>query len=227
MSYWLGFLYADGSLEDASYLRGKYLRASSIDEELIVNLKFFLEAKHPIVVLKPKNEREKPRFFIRIGDKDLYKSLLEKGVYPNKSLVMKFPKVPEFFLFHFVRGYFDGDGCVYLEKAKGKTKKEIIKKLSTIFTSGSKFFLEELKRRLEKSCKINGHIYNNRSAFQLRYNTKESIEIFKNIYKIPNSSFLKRKKEKFREYFKLRSSKIDKQVKKILLYTDFGTVAKQ
>ncbi len=35
MAYVLGFITADGSLEDASYLRGKYLRICSSDKEIL------------------------------------------------------------------------------------------------------------------------------------------------------------------------------------------------
>ena len=39
MAYVLGFIAADGSLEDASYLRGKYLRICSSDIEIIEKIK--------------------------------------------------------------------------------------------------------------------------------------------------------------------------------------------
>ncbi|SDL68990.1 hypothetical protein SAMN05216244_0412 [Sediminibacillus halophilus] len=31
---------------------------------------------------------------------------------PNKSSILEFPTVPEPFMHHFIRGYFDGDGYV-------------------------------------------------------------------------------------------------------------------
>ncbi len=35
------------------------------------------------------------------------------GITPNKSLDVKFPYVPDMYLNHFIRGYFDGDGNIY------------------------------------------------------------------------------------------------------------------
>lgn len=53
MAYVLVFLYADGSLEDSTYIRGKYLRVSSIDKEVIELIKSSLQAQHPITVIPP------------------------------------------------------------------------------------------------------------------------------------------------------------------------------
>lgn len=39
MAYVLGFMFADGSLEDASYLRGKYVRVSSTDKDRVVAMR--------------------------------------------------------------------------------------------------------------------------------------------------------------------------------------------
>ena len=38
--------------------------------------------------------------------KKSYTDLINKGCGINKSLILKFP------VSHFIRGYFDGDGCV-------------------------------------------------------------------------------------------------------------------
>lgn len=50
--------------------------------------------------------------------------LCELGCIPNKSLILKFPDenlVPKNLIKHFIRGYFDGDGCIsysFLNKEK-------------------------------------------------------------------------------------------------------------
>lgn len=44
------------------------------------------------------------------------KTLEEKGCGQNKSLTLEFPTyLSEEMLRHFLRGYFDGDGCIYLK----------------------------------------------------------------------------------------------------------------
>lgn len=47
--------------------------------------------------------------------KKSYTDLINKGCGINKSLILKFPdetQVPQNLISHFIRGYFDGDGCV-------------------------------------------------------------------------------------------------------------------
>lgn len=38
--------------------------------------------------------------------------LISHGCVPNKSLILKPPKIDNELINHFIRGYFDGDGCV-------------------------------------------------------------------------------------------------------------------
>lgn len=222
MAYILGFLFADGSLEDAWYLRGKYLRASNINREVIQYIKDSLESAHPIAQLNPTDPTEskrKIRYLIRIGSHKIYNSLIKLGLYPNKSLTVEFPVVPKKYLSDFIRGYFDGDGCVFLNLAKGIRQKQIIKKLQVIFTSGSNEFLKILSRRISDSCNLDElKISNSHRSFQLRYGTKDSINIFKFLYKNASKSFyFKNKLTVFIKYFKLRPVSVDKEVKKILL----------
>jgi intein-encoded DNA endonuclease-like protein len=144
---------------------------------------------------------------------------LEKlGLCPNKSLTISFPKVPKKYLAHFIRGYFDGDGCVNLWRTKGKDNILIVRKLSVIFTSGSKDFLAGLHTALKSNiCLKLERIYDSRRSFQLRYGTTDSIEIFKYMYKkAVLGCYSERKKDIFKLYFNLRPSKIDHSIKTII-----------
>ena len=228
MAYTLGFLYADGSLEDASYLRGKYVRLTSTDKDIVFKIKKWLDSEHNVVILKDSLPNRKQRYFLRIGSHKLYDRLTELGLYPNKSLTMSFPKISGRYLNDFIRGYFDGDGCVYLELSNGKKQKIIIKKLSTIFTSGSKKFLQTLKFILKKEIEVSqNNIYNSQRAFQLRYCTSDSIKLFKFLYKnTPKDLYFKRKFKVFVKYFKMRSSVIDKEIGNILNSRNKGHVVK-
>lgn len=218
MAYLLGYLFADGSLEDASYLRGKYLRVTSIDKYIISRIKKSLDSKHPILVLDPVWPGGSPRYFLRIGSHKLYDSLFKIGLRPNKSLNMRFPHIPLKYLNNFIRGYFDGDGCIFLQTTKGKKRQTIIKKLSVIFTSGSKVFLHKLSVVLRKNTGLKyNKIYNSHRSYQLRYNTCDSIKLFKFFYRnTPKDFYFKRKFKIFLKYFKARSINIDNDIKKII-----------
>lgn len=227
MAYILGYLYADGSLEDASYLRGKYVRVTSIDKLTIENIRKILQSEHKIVILKPpKNTNGKIRYFLRIGSHALYESLLKLGLYPNKSLTIKFPDIPNIFLADFIRGYFDGDGCVHIEMAEGIKQKKILKRMVITFTSGSLDFLEKMNYIIKKELNLNqGSVYYGHRSFQLKYNTAASIEVFKFLYSsYKKDLFLKRKFNIFRKYFKLRPQRIDYDIACML--RKYGAVAK-
>jgi len=218
MAYILGYFYADGSLEDADYLRGKYIRVTSIDKSTIENIKLTLGSQHTIVK-HVGYENRKPQYLMRIGNRVLYDSLIRLGLYPNKSLTVTIPKIPKKYIKHFVRGYFDGDGCVYFEHGRGKNKKIIIKGLRTIFTSGSKNFLSQLSKLLSenKICSTERKVYSSHRSFQLRYSTKDSLRLFLFLYEGNRDLlFLQRKYNTFCNYLNESPKRIDKSIRSVL-----------
>lgn len=201
MAYVLGFIFADGSLEDSPYIRGKYLRICNTDQDRIEAIKRLLSSSHTIVKTEA-FENRKSRYLLRIGNHALYDSLVDIGVTPRKSFTMQFPSVPPAVLPHFVRGYFDGDGCVHIAKSPTGTAR-----LLTIFTSGSKHFLEELHARLCTAIDMKGSALHKHGstegAFQLRYFARDSIRLFNFMYppSLHADLLLRRKYDIFMRYF--------------------------
>lgn len=236
MAYVLGFLYADGNIVDAVSSRTQYIQFSSVDKEILVKIKKSLGSRHPIHIqlprlIKHKNGDYKSRilFTLRIGSRAMFDDLINLGVIPNKSKTVKFPLIPIRYLGHFTRGYFDGDGCIFFEKAKGKRQKNIIKRLSVIFTSGSKEFLEGLNSSLKKVVSLDREgVYDSHDSYQLRYSTSESIKLFKFLYKnIRQNLYLRRKLKNFINYFELRPLNIDRNIEEILRNLNYGHVAEK
>lgn len=226
MAYVLGFIYADGTIYSSS--RGKYVVVTSTDKDIIFKIKKWLNSQHKISIVKPNQPSHKMRFVLRMGNKDIYESLVGLGLYPNKSLTIGFPEVPSKFLKDFVRGYFDGDGCVYLYRSKGKSRELIVRKLSVVFTSGSKNFLKELLGALRKVIGLKQKkIYLSHRSFQLRFATADSIALFKFLYKNTDRElFFARKFDIFLCYLKLRKERIDNEIGNILQCLDNGHVVK-
>ena len=226
MAYLLGFIYADGSIYPSG--RGSYLSVTSTDRHIIYKIKKWLSSGHTISRTPSIWPNGKLRFGIRIGNKDLYNSLIKLGLYPNKAKTIGMPAIPNKFLKDFVRGYFDGDGCVHLYRSKGIRQKTILRKLSVIFTSGSKKFLENLLRDLRKNMPLKQtKIYRSHRSFQLRLATRDSVEIFKFMYRNRNQDlFFVRKFKVFRRYFELRHQRVDNTVRNILQCSGGGHVAK-
>lgn len=226
MAYVLGYFYADGGLENSPSMRGKYVRFSSTDKELLDHVKKLLGSGHKL------NRRHiagtKPSYLLRIGDQTLYNDLTMLGLYPNKSRTVSFPTFSNKYLQHFVRGYFDGDGCVHLERQRLQNGSLSIKRLHTSFTCGSDLFLTSLASLLQEQVGIVSKLYQNGSAYQLRYSTASSVKLFVFMYKNATPhTILRRKIEVFRTFFTERKSWIDLDIQTILGHRTDGQVAKR
>ena len=123
-AYILGFLYADG----CNYIRHSnyeqyILQFSQIyyDKDIIYKINQALSSTYPVRVI---NRCEHDNYIVSIESKKLSEDLHKLGCIQRKSLVLKFPTfIHKELMPHFIRGYFDGDGCVW----NGKRKKMIVK----------------------------------------------------------------------------------------------------
>ncbi len=182
MAYVLGFWFADGSVEYSPQIRGRYIRAGSTDREVVDYIKEVLQSKHKITVT-PRPGR-KTFYLLKIGSSQMFWDLDQHGVVERKSNIIVFPKVPKEFIYDFIRGYFDGDGCVSIEKSKSGYSKRMI----TVFTSGSKQFLIQLQNILATEAGLSltkiALVRNKKlsTAYQLRYSTRDSLRLFYIMY---------------------------------------------
>lgn len=229
MAYVLGYFCADGSLEYAPSIRGRYVRFTSTDKELVETVRRVMCAEHILNEMQP--AIGKKRYLLRIGDAYIFESLNTiHGLEPRKSLTMRFPDVPEEFLADFVRGYFDGDGCVSIEYQRLKNGTKSIKRLHTSFTSGSETFLEILDCQLQHKLNITSKLYKNGNTKQLRYSTASSVQLFKFMYTNCKAGLaLERKRLKFHEFFQRRGNWIDMEIQTILSRHEerYGRMAKR
>lgn len=117
----------------------------------------------------------------------IYNDIIALGGYENKSRMIEFPNIPKDYLPDFIRGYFDGDGCVM--NLKGN-------RLNSAITSGSKKFLDKLLDILKTEAGIEGGSYDT-SSLSLRFGKRDTIRLGEYMYKNNPKLFLKRKKIKF------------------------------
>ncbi|WP_353620307.1 MULTISPECIES: LAGLIDADG family homing endonuclease [unclassified Geobacillus] len=105
MAYILGFFIADGFVPNDFQTIGfaqkeKYILEQIRDE---------LGSNQPLY-----QNKQTGVYMLYLNSKVMKNDLMEiHGITPNKSLDIKFPYVPEVYLNHFIRGYFDGDGNIY------------------------------------------------------------------------------------------------------------------
>lgn len=130
-AYVLGFFYADGCNSDLSKYGENRQNVISFtqleqDADILNQIKAAMDCNRPYVKIV-QNTNGKIKYSLRIVSRKLSQSLFNLGAILNKSLVLKFPDKSIFksedLIRHFIRGYFDGDGCIW----NGKRKKMIVK----------------------------------------------------------------------------------------------------
>lgn len=203
MAYVLGFIYADGSVEDCrESSRTCYLLLSNNDLDLLNDISTAMSSEKSVQIRKPRLTKIKGKeywcktsYVVRIGNKKIYEDLIHLGLCSRKSLVIQLPEMPERFFSYFLRGYFDGDGCINIEK----TKKN---RMNIIFTSGSKIFIEQLASKIQSICPIlKSSVSNGNGAFQLRYNWKNALMVADFMYQdVVSAPYLKYKYIKYIKY---------------------------
>jgi intein-encoded DNA endonuclease-like protein len=197
MAYVLGFFMADGSMSKNK--RGAYFFSIQIcDNELLYAIRESLESAHKISASLPKG-KEKIKYRLQIGSKQICLSLRALGIEFRKAHTLSMPDVPKGLLGDFVRGYFDGDGNVWV----GLVHKERVHSLPvlfTAFTSCSKGFLESLQKVLIQKGMGKGSLVSLKSGayYRLQYSIKDSLQLACLMYEMPlGSLYLKRKKDIF------------------------------
>lgn len=122
-AYWLGFIFADGYISYSeknmkkgqlatTYCTGIKLKWSDrehlkkFNKAISGNYKVFKEINHPDGFRKQTTEAAK----ILVYSQQMYDDL-NKYFDRDKTYTAKFPDIPENLMRHFIRGYFDGDGC--------------------------------------------------------------------------------------------------------------------
>ncbi len=86
---------------------------------------------------------------LRFTSKHVKEILVDRyGIVPNKSLVIKYPKnIPNEFNRHVVRGIFDADGSIHLDKSNRQLRWSIV--------SGSKDFVESIQNIIVNELGLN------------------------------------------------------------------------
>ncbi len=198
MAYVLGYFCADGCMYENSG-GSKYINFVSIDYELLEKVKQALGSSHRIAPKRQSNPNCKPTFLLQIGSKEIFNDIFKLGLCPKKEFRMTLPEVPTEYFKDFVRGYFDGDGCVSYGLYARKGRKYKTFALMTCFTSCSSDFLNALMKRLQQEGGlIKGVVSQQNRCYRLVYSKNDSKRLFNYMYRGAGVDFcLERKYTKF------------------------------
>lgn len=117
-AYILGFLYADGNAHSKySHIT---LKLQEKDKVILEKISKLLETNKPLLFSKKTKTSHQNQYVLKLTNKTIYDDLIKHGVVPRKTFILKFPTWLDSHLVpHFMRGYFDGDGCMYVSKKSG------------------------------------------------------------------------------------------------------------
>lgn len=191
-AYWLGFLYADGSIRQDRNEIALDLQAK--DKKTIEDFHNYCGnqnsiRKHNIT----RNGKTYQSFTSSFSNEQVKNNLIKLGCVPKKSLILTFPteeQVPQEFIYDFVRGYIDGDGYIQYDYIKHRYR---------IIIAGTKAFLQGLITRLDLFENTSINKDNNSNIYMLTISHKDKVyELLSKLYE--NSKYhLERKYEIFKQ----------------------------
>lgn len=187
-AYWLGFIMADGwtRLDKNNKPSQMSIEINKKDIEILQNFKKSINSNHNI---KERKRIQKTGYIsevcsITISCQHMTRKLIEYGVIPNKTyygfINESIFNNNEELIFHYLRGYSDGDGTID-KKEHTYVFKLVIK---------SKFILNTIEKWIKKYCKIKPKIKlesdKRSSAYRLFISNKKDYFVF--LDKIYNNS---------------------------------------
>lgn len=187
-AYWLGFIAADGCIVNGSLEIG----LAAKDKEHLV--KFLKDLKSDAR--------------IRLGSKNIYKisisrlklvnDLTSHGITERKSLTLKpLIGIPESLYHHYIRGYFDGDGCI--SKSLDKKYNRLIFGINIL---GTIDFLSDIHSWIKARIPTKSKIFSRYNYYGVTYGgNKTALKIMDLLYQ-DATIFLDRKHQR---YLELRS----------------------
>ena len=224
-AYILGFLYADGYNSDKQVV----ITQLEQDVDILEKINKALDADNQI---KRKLQSINNKIVCQLcySSIDMCTDLTNLGCFRNKSLACTFPTfLDKSLIRHFIRGYFDGDGCVWIGKRKIMTVKDktrpsgfrerIVQNVKFTIT-GNMTFINSLQDELVqilgfKKTKLNfskAKNTNNSTCYKfctMEYSGRKQMQSFYNYMYEGASIWGNRKRLKFEEIcaFEEKSSK--------------------
>ena len=193
MAWVLGIITTDGNIK---FNRNcKRLRIGLQDKDILIKINKMMESNYPI----RKRDFSKYKgwatwyYELDICRTKICRDLIELGIIPRKSKIIQFPSIPKKYLYDYIRGIIDGNGCLFVNKYFYKSK--LYKYFRVTILSGSFKFLKKLKRLLNIKNKV---CWNSQNCYRLEIPKNILTIIYSNI----GQAFGQRKYNKWLNYTK-------------------------
>lgn len=183
-AYFLGFMYADGNVHKKDSSCKIELHEKDID--ILIKIQNILYiSSYP----KIGTDREVYKYITIYSDR-IKQKLIENGCIPNKTFSLKMPSLDSDLLCHFIRGLFDGDGCIAIDDSRVR-----------VFITGSVDFMHEVSTLINNAINVQAAVrpYKSKpkSADLVISNKTDAVTFLNWIYQ-DASIYLNRKYEKYK-----------------------------
>ncbi|TCI26640.1 hypothetical protein EVJ32_04515 [Exiguobacterium sp. SH5S4] len=120
-SYWLGFIAADGCIIDKTGAKALKITLKGEDKGHLEKFKNAIKANVPVrEKIAKSNGKEYPSCEIIIHSTELCNDIISYGIGHNKTYAMSLTGINPAMMKHFVRGFVDGDGSLYMSFGRDK-----------------------------------------------------------------------------------------------------------
>lgn len=186
-AYAIGLIASDGCLSSD----GRHITLVSKDIDQICN---FIRALRIFTRISQHHSGSGNKAHrVQIGDINFYQFLESIGLTKSKSLTMGEIDIPLDYFFHYLRGFFDGDGCTY-SYFDPRWKSSFMFYLG--FVCASLVHITWLRDSIYALTGCYGHMTAAKKIntyYQLKFAKSESLIILKLMYKNKRSFYLNRK----------------------------------
>lgn len=204
-AYILGLLHADGCNKMDKGTVSIALQES--DKDLLETIRLEIESEKPLRFIDNSNKHTfgytyENMYELQMFSVHMCEQLADKGIVPNKSLVIGFPDwLDDNLISHYVRGVFDGDGCICRPSSS-----------NTVITSivATDSFCQSLKEICIDKLNINPNIYDTRChngiTKSISFGGRDKSKIFLDWIYQGAEIFLQRKYDRYCKYYNINNS---------------------
>ena len=197
-AYILGILWADGC--NARNRNSIILQLQEKDRGLLEKLNVLTQNERPLrkQELSKYNPKWQDCYKLTWQSKHLSELLESYGMVQKKSLVLEFPSwLTEDLYSHFIRGYFDGDGCISLLKINKNRSADV-------GMVGTRMFLDKVAEIINNQVGINVYVKRDERANELICNLRCSarddvLKLLEWLYRDANI-YMERKYNKYQQF---------------------------
>ena len=204
-AYFLGLLAADGCIHKS--IPGK--RNTRISLTLKVEDKYIIDAlakaidyRGTVRIITIRSGQYAGHQYGRLvfTSNKMTADLSKYGITSSKSSTFQYPLIPEEFNYDFIRGYFDGNGSVFISNEKHWRTKKITPVIHFRFCGPEKLLVE-----IQNKLNIKGRLVKSKKSFVYELQCKRNVQaniFFSKIYTDTNL-YLKRKYDIFKNVQRL------------------------